>query len=59
MNYKAYIVIMNVWEIITSDIYDTWFEEQTDDNKALIRSRVYLLSEYGPNLGRPYADTLK
>ncbi|MCL2810165.1 MAG: hypothetical protein FWD24_08920 [Treponema sp.] len=50
---------MNVWEIITSDIYDTWFEEQTDDNKALIRSRVYLLSEYGPNLGRPYADTLK
>ena len=50
---------MCAWEIITSDSYDTWFQEQSKDDKALIRSKVYLLEEYGPNLGRPHADTLK
>jgi hypothetical protein len=33
--------------------------EQADDDKALIRYKVYLLEEYGPNLGRPHADSLK
>ena len=50
---------MSVWEIITSEIYDTWFQEQKEDDKVIIRSKVYLLGEYGPNLKRPYADTLK
>ena len=50
---------MKTWEIITSDTYDAWFQEQTEDDKIVIRSRAFLLSEYGPNLGRPYADTLK
>jgi len=50
---------MGAWEIVTSESYDAWFQEQTEDDKALIRSRAYLLSEYGPHLGRPYADTLK
>ena len=50
---------MKAWEIITSDAYNTWFEGQTEDSKAAIFSKIYLLSEYGPNLGRPHADTLK
>ncbi|GHV85718.1 toxin RelE [Spirochaetia bacterium] len=50
---------MDAWEIITSKQYDAWFLEQTDEDKAVIRSKVYLLEEYGPHLGRPYADTLK
>ena len=50
---------MSAWEIITSESYDAWFQEQTEDDKVLIRSKVYLLSDYGPNLKRPYADTLK
>jgi hypothetical protein len=50
---------MSAWEIITSENYDAWFQEQTEDDKVLIRSRAYLLGEYGPYLGRPYADTLK
>jgi len=50
---------MCVWEIITSEKYDTWFLEQAEDDKALIRSKVHLLGEYGPNLGRPHADTLR
>ena len=50
---------MSIWEIITSESYDDWLLEQTDDDIALIRSKVFLLSVHGPNLGRPYADTLK
>jgi len=50
---------MGVWEIITSDSYDVWFQEQTEDDKATIFAKVYLLGEYGPNLKRPHADTLK
>jgi hypothetical protein len=50
---------VSIWEIITSENYDAWFQEQTEDDKALIRSKAYLLGEYGPNLKRPHADTLK
>lgn len=50
---------MKTWDIITSDSYDAWYQEQREDDKAVIRARAFLLSEYGPNLGRPYADTLK
>ena len=50
---------MQRWEIITSGRFDEWFLEQAEDDQALIRSKVYLLGEYGPQLGRPHADTLK
>jgi hypothetical protein len=50
---------VSVWEIVTSESYDTWFQEQVEDDKVIIRSKVYLLGEYGPNLKRPYADKLK
>jgi len=50
---------MSAWEIITSENYDAWFKEQTEDDKTTIFSKVYLLGEYGPLLGRPHADTLK
>jgi hypothetical protein len=49
---------VSVWEIITSESYDDWFQEQTEDDKVIIRSKAYLLGEYGPNLKRPHADTL-
>jgi hypothetical protein len=51
--------MMSVWEIDTSESYDAWFQEQAEDDKALIRSKAYLLGEYGPHLGRPHADKLK
>jgi len=59
MNCMAYNKAVSAWEIITSESYDAWFQEQNEDDKPLIRSKVYLLSEYGPYLGRPHADTLK
>ena len=50
---------MREWKIITSEFYDKWFLELPNDEKAIILGKIYLLEEYGPNLGRPYVDTLK
>ena len=47
------------WEIKTTNEYDAWFLEQSEDSQASIRMMVELLGEYGPLLPRPYADTLK
>jgi len=47
------------WEVETTEEYDAWFLEQSENEQEAIRTKVELLEEYGPNLPRPYADTLK
>lgn len=47
------------WEIETTDEYDAWFLKQSADGQASIQMKVEFLKEYGPNLPRPHADTLK
>ncbi|MDR0448286.1 MAG: type II toxin-antitoxin system RelE/ParE family toxin [Treponema sp.] len=47
------------WEVETTDEYDTWFLEQSENGQEAIRMKVELLTEYGPHLPRPHADTLK
>ena len=59
MNCISFNKIVKAWDIITSTNYDVWLDEQTEDSKRSIFRKVYLLSEHGPNLGRPHADTLK
>jgi hypothetical protein len=59
MNYSSYIEIMADWRIETTDEYDVWFLEQGKDEQVSIRTKVELLAEYGPQLSRPHADTLK
>ena len=47
------------WEVDTTNEYDAWFLDQTDDSQATIQMKVELLKIYGPHLPRPHADTLK
>ena len=47
------------WEVDTTEEYDAWFLELTEDGQASIRMKIELLEEYGPHLPRPHADTLK
>jgi len=47
------------WNIETTDEYDAWFIEQDENSQESIHTKVELLKEYGPNLSRPHADTLK
>ena len=56
MNYSAYII--NMWVIESSDEYDTWFASLDERSKESVFERVLLLQSFGPNLSRPYADSL-
>jgi len=42
-----------------TDEYLEWFGEQTAECKEALLAKVLLLEEFGPQLGRPHADTLK
>ena len=58
MNNSSYNKISMAWEVKTTDEYDVWFLEQTEDGQESIRMKVELLEEFGPFLPRPHADTL-
>ena len=47
-----------MWEVETTDVFDNWFVEQTEALKEDILAAMIILSEYGPQLGRPFADTV-
>lgn len=47
-----------MWEVYLTDEYLTWFSQLPEYDKETIMVRVHLLAEFGPELSRPYADTL-
>jgi hypothetical protein len=47
------------WAVSSSLEFDEWFSSLDEQGKEAVLSRVYLLQEFGPDLGRPYVDTLK
>jgi hypothetical protein len=47
------------YTVNVSEEFTDWFTEQEDTVQNSIAAMVNLLAEYGPNLRRPYADTLK
>lgn len=49
---------ITVWNISSSDEYDAWFESLDEECKEAVLERVLLLRQFGPNLPRPYSDTL-
>jgi hypothetical protein len=58
MNYSSYSKDKMAWEVETTEEYDTWFLAQAEDGQESIRMKVELLTEYGPSLSRPHADSL-
>lgn len=48
-----------MWNVSSSNEYDSWFATLDEECKEAVLTRVLLLQEFGPNLARPYADTLK
>lgn len=48
-----------MWNVDSSQEYDIWFTTLDSASKEAVLARVILLAEFGPNLVRPYADTLK
>ncbi|MGL5969610.1 MAG: type II toxin-antitoxin system RelE/ParE family toxin [Kluyvera sp.] len=48
-----------MWDVETTDAFDMWFEVQATTLKEDMLAAMLILSEYGPQLGRPFADTVK
>jgi len=46
-----------MWEVETTDMFDEWFHHQKQDLKEDVLAALHILSEYGPQLGRPWVDT--
>ena len=47
-----------MWNVDSSDEYDAWFLTLDEESKEAVLQRVLLLRQYGPQLPRPYSDTL-
>ena len=47
-----------MWEVYSTEEYLTWFSNLSEYDKEEINYKVHILEEFGPNLGRPHADTL-
>ncbi|MEL0552720.1 MULTISPECIES: type II toxin-antitoxin system RelE/ParE family toxin [Enterobacteriaceae] len=47
-----------MWDIETTDVFDKWFEAQTGALQEDMLAAMVILSEYGPQLGRPFVDTV-
>ena len=48
-----------MWDVITTDKFDEWFDDLSDIDRANIIAGMLLLKEKGPSLSRPYADTVE
>lgn len=48
----------NMWDIITTECFDTWFLAQEDALRESVYEAMGVLEIFGPKLGRPYVDTL-
>ncbi len=48
-----------MWEVITTDKFDEWFDALSDVDRANVIAGMLLLKEKGPNLSRPFADTVE
>jgi len=43
-----------MWDVITTDRFDEWFESMDDNDRANIIAGMLLLEAKGPALSRPY-----
>ncbi|WP_437609752.1 type II toxin-antitoxin system RelE/ParE family toxin [Erwinia sp. V71] len=49
---------MDRWEIITTGCFDEWFLAQQTALRESVYEAMGILERYGPQLGRPWVDTL-
>jgi hypothetical protein len=47
-----------MWGVETTDVFDEWFADLSDEERGEIEAKVNLLKMFGPTLRRPHADTL-
>jgi len=47
-----------MWTVITTDIFDEWYNNLDDTDRVNVLAGMLLLREKGPALSRPYTDTV-
>lgn len=47
-----------MWSIKTTDTFDAWFSAQNDTDRASVLAALIVLEQRGPQLPRPWADTV-
>ena len=47
------------WYVEVSDEFAEWYGALKENESESVDTAVDMLVEYGPRLGRPFADTLK
>ena len=47
------------WSVVGTSLFEEWFTELDDSDRARVEDRVDLLEQLGPTLGRPVVDTIK
>lgn len=47
-----------MWEVITTECFDRWFLVQDEAFRESVYEAMGILEKFGPNLSRPYVDTL-
>lgn len=47
-----------LWDIEATDEFKEWWAGLSEQERAAVDSKVGLLEELGPSLGRPHVDTL-
>lgn len=47
-----------MWDVDTTKRFDEWFKAQSEELKEDMLAAIVILSEYGPHLARPFADTV-
>ena len=48
-----------MWDVITTTLFDAWYEQQTASLQDEMLAALKILREFGPHLGRPHVDTVK
>jgi hypothetical protein len=48
-----------MWTVDATEEYLVWFRAQAPEAQEALLAKVLLLEAFGPQLGRPHADTLK
>ena len=47
-----------MWTVLTTDIFDEWFDSQLEDAQEKILASLMVLKNGGPSIGRPLVDTV-
>ena len=48
-----------MWQVLTTDIFDEWFDALDDTDRTNVIASLMVLEQKGPNLARPHVDSMK